>query len=70
MLFSQYLDLESLFHFKPNVRQTCIGSFGSKSPEAEASLWNLMISFGGSGAWSVRHLSAILILQYEIAKPF
>jgi hypothetical protein len=27
--------------------------FGSKSPEAEASLWNLMLYFDGSGVWYV-----------------
>jgi hypothetical protein len=29
-------------------------SFGSKSPEAEASFWNLMVDFDGSGAWSIQ----------------
>jgi len=72
VLFSQYLDVESLFHFKLNVRKTFMVSFGSKSPEAEASLWNLMVYFDGSGAWSIpsTHLSAIAILQYEILKTF
>jgi hypothetical protein len=53
VLFSQYLDAESLFHFKLNVRKTLIISFGSKSPEAEASFWNLMVYFDSSDAWSI-----------------
>jgi hypothetical protein len=47
-------------------------SFGSRYPEAEASLWNLMVYFDGSGTWSIpfTHLSAIAILQYEILQTF
>jgi hypothetical protein len=52
-LFSQYLDVESLFYWKLNVQNTVIVSFGPQSPEAEANLWNLMIYFDGSGAWSI-----------------
>jgi hypothetical protein len=37
---SQYLDVESRFHFQLNRRKTFMVSFGSRSPEAEASLWN------------------------------
>jgi hypothetical protein len=53
VLFSQYLDIESLFHLKLNVRKMFMISFGSKSPETEASLWNLIVYFDGSGAWSI-----------------
>jgi hypothetical protein len=53
VLFSQYLGAELVFHFRLNARKMVIISFGSKSLEAETSVWNLMIDFDGSGAWSV-----------------
>jgi hypothetical protein len=53
VLFSQYLDVESLFYFKPNVGKTFMVSFRSKSPEAEASLWNFMVYFNSYGASSI-----------------
>jgi hypothetical protein len=67
MLFSQYLDIEPLFHLKLNMLKTLMVSFGSKSPEietetetetktktkTEASLSNLIVYFDDSGAWSI-----------------
>jgi hypothetical protein len=50
VLFSQDLAMKSPFHFKRNVRKMCIASFGSKSLEGEACLWNLMGDFDGFGA--------------------
>jgi hypothetical protein len=38
VLFSKDLDVESLFQFALNIRKTFLISFGSKSPEVEASL--------------------------------
>jgi hypothetical protein len=51
--FLQYLDLESLFNVKLIVRKMFMVSFGSKSPEAEASFANLIVHVDGSGAWSI-----------------
>jgi hypothetical protein len=53
VLFPQYPEVESLFHSKLRTRKTLMVSFGSKSPGAEASLWNLMACFDGSGASSI-----------------
>jgi hypothetical protein len=71
-LFSHYLDAEWLFHFKLTARKTFMVSFASKSPEAQASLWNLMVCFDGFSAWPIptTHLSANAILQNEPLKPF
>jgi hypothetical protein len=35
VLFSQYLDIEPLFHLKLNMLKTLMVSFESKSPEIE-----------------------------------
>jgi hypothetical protein len=53
VLFSHYLDVELFNHPKSNIRKTFMISFGSKSLEAEESLWNLMLYFDGSGGWSI-----------------
>jgi hypothetical protein len=68
----QDLDGESLFHLRLTVRKAFMLSFRSKSREAEASFWDLMVYFDGSGAWSIpsTHVSAIAIFQDEILKTF
>jgi hypothetical protein len=43
VLLSQYLDGEPLFHAQLKARKTLRVSFESKSPEAKANLWNLMV---------------------------
>jgi hypothetical protein len=53
VLCSHYLDLESPCQFDLNVRKAFMLSFGSKSPEAEASLLNLVVYFDCSGASSI-----------------
>jgi hypothetical protein len=61
MLFSQYLDVELLFHFELNARKAFIVSFGSKFPEAEARQWTFMVLTPGLSPST--HFSAIAILQ-------
>jgi hypothetical protein len=72
MLFSQYLDAGLLFLWKRNARKMVMVLFGSKSPEAEANLWNLMLDFDGSGVWYAHStdISGILRSQYAIPKTF
>jgi hypothetical protein len=53
VFFSQYLDRELQFHFKLKVRKTFLVAFGSKSPEAQTSLWDLMVYFDSSGAEAI-----------------
>jgi hypothetical protein len=72
VLFSQDLDAESLLHFERNLQQTLVLSFGSMSPEAEGTLWNLRVSLMVlvPGLSPSTQVSANAIFQYEIFETF